>query len=668
MQSLVGKLGVAAMVLPALAAAQGGEGRFDLGVIEVTGKPLAELEYPVVDRLSSSDLRRHERYDVAEAVNLLPGVTVQNVGGRSERLIFIRGFNSRQVPLFIDGIPVYVPYDGNIDLSRMATFDLAEIRVTKGFTSVLYGPNTLGGSINLVSRRPVQSLEGNLSAGIGFDSELDANLYRTDLNLGTNQGLWYAQLGASWLDRSHFRLADNFSPTDAEDGGRRENSAATDYKVSLKLGLTPNATDEYAISYSNQQGEKQTPPYAGTDPGVRARFWRWPEYDKESVYFLSRTVFGADHYLRLRAFYDTFNNTLKSFDDATFTTQDRPFAFTSTYDDYTFGGGAELGLNLFERHLLKTAFSYKRDVHREQDDLSDPWERYEDETLSVGVEDIFTATNRLRLIGGVSYNRQEALRADKKLNDGSIVPHEVGSDDAVNVQLGAFYEVAEATEVHVTIGRKTRFPTIKDRFSFRLGSALPNPDLRAEESINFEIGVNGVAGPVGYGAAVFYSQIDDAIENVSLPPTACLRPPCFQLQNVVEQRNRGFEAYLDWDLLHNLMVHLNYTFLDRENVSAPELKPLDTPRHKAFGFVEYAVTDALRLLASLEFNDRRFSSTTGDRVAGSFVVGNLKASYRTPWDVTAEAGVNNVGDRNYALEEGFPEAGRNYFVNLHYRF
>jgi iron complex outermembrane recepter protein len=652
---------------PALMA-QEGKGRFELGIVEVTGQPLAELEYPSVERLTDEDLRRHDRYDVSEALNLLPGVTLQNIGGRSERLIFIRGFNSRQVPLFIDGIPVYVPYDGNIDLSRMTTFDLSEIRVTKGFTSVLYGPNTLGGSINLISRRPTEKLEGNLSGGVGFDSNMSPDLYRTDLNLGTNQGLWYAQVGGSWMDRSHFRLSDGFSPTAIQGSGRRVNSASMDYKVNLKLGFTPNETDEYSISYYNQRGEKQTPPYAGSDPGVRTRFWRWPEYDKQSVYFLSQTGFGDGHYMRLRAYYDKFDNTLKSFDDDTFTIQDRPFAFTSIYDDYTFGGGVEFGFNLFERHLLKTAFSYKRDVHKEQDDVGEPWERFEDETISVGIEDIFTVTDKWRLIGGLSYNRQKGLQADQKLNDGTIVPFPLGTDSAFNIQIGTFYEIVPNTEIYFTFGRKTRFPTIKDRYSGRLGSALPAPDLKAEESFNYEIGVDGRWRSFDYGFAVFYSQLFDAIDNVSLADTACISPPCSQLQNITEQHHIGFETQVTWYPLHNLTLHANYTYLSKRNVSDRSIKTVDIPRHKVFGYAEYSLTDALRFIASIDYNSRRLSDTFGRRVADSFVVANLKAAYQFYPGLTGEIGVNNVADRNYAYEEGFFEPGRNYFANIHYRF
>ena len=61
-------------------------------------------------------------------------------------MISVRGFDSRQVPLFIDGIPVYVPYDGYVDFNRFSTADLAAIQVAKGFSSMAYGPNTLGGN------------------------------------------------------------------------------------------------------------------------------------------------------------------------------------------------------------------------------------------------------------------------------------------------------------------------------------------------------------------------------------------------------------------------------------------------------------------------------------------------------------------------------------------
>ena len=53
-------------------------------------------------------------------------------------MIYIRGFDLRSVPVLIDGIPVYVPYDGYVDLSRFLYFDLAEVQIAKGYTSAVF--------------------------------------------------------------------------------------------------------------------------------------------------------------------------------------------------------------------------------------------------------------------------------------------------------------------------------------------------------------------------------------------------------------------------------------------------------------------------------------------------------------------------------------------------
>jgi iron complex outermembrane receptor protein len=641
---------------------------FDLGVIEINGVAGQE-KFSDKETITAEEIARHNRNDVASALNLLPGVSIQNLGARNERLVFIRGFDSRQVPLFMDGIPVYVPYDGNVDLNRFTTFDIGQIDVSKGNASVLYGPNTLGGSVNLVSRQPTEELEGNFTVGMGMDSRFEANYYQTALNFGSNQGWWYIQGGASFLDRQFWRLSDDFSSAASEDGGVRENSGNTDYKGNIKLGLTPNETDEYAIGYNSQSGRKDSPPYAGRDKTFATRYWRWPYWDKDSVYFLSRTQFGDDHTVKLRAYHDTFQNSLQSFDDAGYRTMRKGYAFDSRYDDYTFGAGLDYGTTWFDKHELKLGFNYKQDVHREIGDIGQPWQRFADEYHSYAIEDSYTPTDALRFVVGASYDRQKRLQAQDLINN-QIVSFPLGkTKDAYNIQGSAFYELFEDFVVHASLARKTRFPTIKDRYSYRLGSALPSPDLQAEKALNYEFGLDGKAFEMlDYGAAVFFSQIDSTIESVTLPDSICTRPPCFQLQNIGEQENLGIEWYATAKISDQWRMHVNYTWLDRNNITHPQIKPLRTPRHKVFSYLEYQPIRYLRLLASAEYNDKRFSDTDGTRIADAFVVGNLKATFIANKHLNAEFGVNNVADQNYAYEEGFPEPGRNYFANINYRY
>ena len=387
--------------------------RFNLGsieVIDVEGRQAAGWSTPFQATIDTEQLRLFERNDVSAALNLLPGVTIQNVGQRSEKLVYVRGFNSRQVPLFIDGIPVYVPYDGNFDLSRILTFDIAEISVGKGFSSVLYGANTLGGSINVVSRRPQQGFRTSFRSSVNFNNDNDDNGQNHVLTVETGSERWYGQANVSWSKQDSFTLPGDFVRTNAENGGTRENSGTEDLKLSLKLGYTPNATDEYAVNYQKQDGEKNTPPYAGT-AGVSARFWQWPYYDKESLYFISRTALSQSEYLRTRLYYDTFENLLRSFDDATYTRQSRPYAFNSIYDDYAYGASVELGSSRITDHALRAALQYKRDVHREHD-VGMPEEKIEDTIFSLGVEDTWSLSPALSLVGGLGWDRQEGRRAD----------------------------------------------------------------------------------------------------------------------------------------------------------------------------------------------------------------------------------------------------------------
>lgn len=243
---------------------------FELGTVQVTGErsPSGEIEAEQVSSvISAEDIERFSRTNVGDAVNLLSGVSI-STNSRNEKMVYLRGYDARQAPLFIDGIPVYVPYDGYVDMNRFTTADLSAIQVVKGFSSVAFGPNTLGGAINLISRKPTRKFEGDVSLGVGSGHER-----RASANVGTNQGLWYAQAGLSYDAADYFPMASGFSATTTENGGHRENSAHRDSKVSLKLGLTPNATDEYALSYYRQDGEKGQPP--STDPAA-ARYWQWP--------------------------------------------------------------------------------------------------------------------------------------------------------------------------------------------------------------------------------------------------------------------------------------------------------------------------------------------------------------------------------------------------------
>lgn len=469
-------------------AAGGAASPFYLGRVDVS--VTADVPAPGMTVLSAQDARTFNRATLSELLTLAPGITSAAVGARNEETLYLRGFDLRQTPLYIDGVPVYVPYDGYVDLARFLTADVAEVRISKGLTSGLYGPNTLGGAINVISTRPTQKLDaiGTATFGSGDRRELD-------LHAGTRMSRWYATGGIARLQRDTFPLASDFQPTAAQADGDRNNAYARDTKGTATVGyLAPSGT-EVALRVVSQRGEKGNPPYAGTDSAVRLRYWQWPEWNKDSVYAIGNVPLGAnaDGWLRVRAYYDTFVNALFSYDDAKYTTQARPSSFRSHYDDYTVGTTVEGGWRLTPRFTVRGAGHVKQDIHREANE-GEPQRKFEDRVLSGGVEGTFALSTRWTLVGGVSADRQRTRRAEDFQN-GIVSEFPRGRADGVNPQAALTYGFADGGRLHVGVSRKTRLPSIKDRYSYRMGQAVPNADLRAERATRAEAATRRCSAP-----------------------------------------------------------------------------------------------------------------------------------------------------------------------------
>jgi iron complex outermembrane recepter protein len=635
-------------------------GVFTLGEVVVTAQ--GETQMGSVDRVDEETMREFNRDDLTEALDLMPGVTVSRTGARNERTVQVRGFDVKRVPLFMDGIPIYVMYDGYSDLGRFTTFDVSQIEVSKGAASVLYGFNTLGGAINVVTKRPEKPIEAN--AGVGLASGDTTTAYA---NIGSNLGKWYLQGGASYSDRDYYKLSDDFEPTETEDGDKRDNAYQTDKKISFKVGFRPTGDDEYAISYSKQEGEKGNPVYTGYDDTQRTRYWQWPQWDKESYYLNSKTGIGDQCYVKTRAYYDKYDNSLFAYDDDTYSTQNNRSAFKSWYNDDTYGGSVELGTTLLNRNDLKAALHYKRDRHQEHDN-DEPKRTFRDEYYSIGVEDTVSVIEKLSARVGASYDWQKALEAEDYDSDTGIISDQETKDaSAFNPQAGLFYDFSDASSAYLTVARKSRFATMKDRYSYRFGTTLPNPDLDPEIAVNYDLGFETALDRVTFGGALFFSDIKDYIQLATIPDPDDATATIQQNQNIGNVQIYGVEASLTVRITDNLRGGVNYTYTDWDNRSNDD-KLIDIPEHKFVAYAIYSLFDRLDLSADSTTYSGRYSSSNGVRETDTFTVLNAKAALSLIGGLAVEAGVNNLLDENYEIEEGYPEEGINYFTNLTYKF
>lgn len=615
------------------------------------------------NKLGAGSISLYNRLDVSQALNLLPGITLMSVGPRNESAVNVRGFDVRSVPIYLDGVPLYVPYDGYVDLARYNTFNLSEINVSKGYSSMLFGPNAEGGAINLISRKPVNPFE--LGATAGYLS----GGYRLNTNIGSNLGKFYYEVSASQLKRNYYPLSSSFVPVKNEDGGHRDNSYSNDVDISGKIGFTPTAGQEYAVGYDYHHGTKGTPVYAGNDAlnslSKSARYWKWPNWDTQSIYFLSNDKINSTNTIKTRWYYDQFKNEIDSYDNATYTTITKPYAFKSIYDDYTLGSSIIFENTDLTNNSFSVAGHYKQDVHREHN-VGEPTRRDADNNFSIGLEDTYHITPALKVNAGAGLTDRRSTEA-QQYTGGVVSSLPANNNSAWNLQGLIQYDIDKVNNISFSVARKTRFATIKDRYSYKFGTAIPNPDLKAEDALNYDLSYHTlVAGKVSLQASGFYSKINNSIQTVNnVHFDAATNTNQAQVQNVGKAEYYGAEFAVGYPITTNLQFDANYTYIKRNNLSAPKIFFTDVPQNKVFASLQYTPITHLYLLASEEYNSTRYSTSYGTR-SGAFYLSNVKAHLNLVKGFSLDGGVNNLFDRNYTLVEGYPQEGRNYFVNLSY--
>src|SRR3989442_12640544 len=113
-----------------------------------------------VDPLTGPEIRRDAPAVLPEALQGLPGVSLQSEQGtRLQPDLSLRGFTISPVTglppglsVFLDGVRLNEPTVEEVNFDLIPLEDVERVDVIRG-PSVLFGRNTLGGAINLVTRR-----------------------------------------------------------------------------------------------------------------------------------------------------------------------------------------------------------------------------------------------------------------------------------------------------------------------------------------------------------------------------------------------------------------------------------------------------------------------------------------------------------------------------------
>lgn len=122
--------------------------------------------------ISQKDLQRAQPVDTAEMLRRVPGVQVrQEYGGGNRIDISIRGLEggrSRRVLLLEDGIPVSINPYSEPDMYYAPVIERYRgIEVVKGSGNILFGPQTLAGTINFLTLAPPDTQRAAVDVDVG---------------------------------------------------------------------------------------------------------------------------------------------------------------------------------------------------------------------------------------------------------------------------------------------------------------------------------------------------------------------------------------------------------------------------------------------------------------------------------------------------------------------
>ncbi len=666
-----------AITAPTVKAAE--DQAFSLGQIEqivVSAQAIQQRLQPMSQSVvSSEEMYKFNEQTLDRAIDLVPGAVSSNTGGnRNERLIFVRGFDRFQVPLSIDGIRVYLPADNRLDYGLFLTADLAQIQVQKGYVSVLDGPGGMGGAINLVTKQPTQPFEWDVRGGMTASGDLSANGYTGYASAGSKQEKYYVHVSGALTDMMRWSLSDRYVPTATENGGFRDHSLTKNWRVNAKAGYTPNDSDEYSLSFTQQSGKKDAP-FSVTDTVASQRDWRWPYWDVQSIYFLSTTALGQNMHLKTKAYYNTFKNGLESYDDATYTTQKTAKAFSSPYDDNAYGGSLELDADLAPSDTIKVAAFYRRDHHEEAQTtyaptlFVEPVQTNEEDTYSIALENRFHVTPQLDFVAGGSYDYRD-LRIANDFASNAFVYYALKDAHAWNGQAALIYNIDPTTNVYANVSDRTRFPTVFERFSSRFGGSTSNPGLKPERAVNTEIGGGTqLFGNTKASVSLYYNDVTDVIVSV---PIVANGTNVNQSQNVGNGHYYGAEFSIDSHLADHLDLAVRYSTIKRviHNPVNAAFRLTGVPSNQIFAYLTYGVMDRVSISPSVLAASDRWTVTTNGATyfrTGAYVQANLQADIRVTSNADISFGARNLFDENHQLTAGFPEEGRNFFLNLRIR-
>ncbi|MBN2012436.1 TonB-dependent receptor [candidate division KSB1 bacterium] len=464
---------------------------------------------------------------------------------------YTRGVGSR-VLLVIDEVPMMNSDNNEINWNILPILDIDQIEVIKGAGSALYGSNALGGVVNVITKSPTEKGHFKVRTVNGiYDKPPHAReeFYGIGTRFPlvewqwTNRSLNFAKRDISYSKQIK-NLGVNLAFGQHQSTGYRTDGEFLRWNVSSKLQYQfPDASR--LVMYGAYSHEN------------RQEFIEWQDQHNAML----SSPYYSDAEYKINAF-DTYmlyhkpiSSTLGVKVRASFITSLMGDQYNRSTDYFPAEGfGSELKVDWlpFSSHNLTFGTEYRIDGGHTKY-IGD----HQGFSVAPYVQDQWQVFKMLAITMGIRYDQYWLKNSDY-------------SENHLNPKLGINFNPFEGTILRFSGGSGFRAASIFERylnFKYKLFTAVPNPDLKAETSNSFDLGIHQqITNSWWVDGAVFYNRYYNYIE----PQEDILDDFSLQVQfrNVVDARIRGFELSTkgSWWQDH-IGLQANLTMMDAKDLN-----------------------------------------------------------------------------------------------------
>lgn len=221
-----------------------------------------------VTAFSALAIDRKFATDIRALAGDVPNVVITNVPGFNAASIGIRGQSTGDIILTFEPAVGVVVDDfvlAHVQTQLFDLFDIQRIEVLRGPQGTLFGKNTVGGVVNVITKRPSHKFEGEIRVGY---SSFDTKDVKASINIPIANHLYFRAAGSYQKSGGFYHLTKD-NPVDGVEGipadGRRL-GGSNYFSGRAKLLFEPTSRSNLMLTYEMLRDRADTPPSVNESP------------------------------------------------------------------------------------------------------------------------------------------------------------------------------------------------------------------------------------------------------------------------------------------------------------------------------------------------------------------------------------------------------------------